>query len=83
RNFIFNKNSILFTSNDNGGGEISGKSTDHPNCFDVDTHLYSSSIELEGSDEKVFFYEIAPSEEQKRDAIDYLFRDLPINNRIS
>ena len=25
RNFIFNKNSILFTSNDNGGGEISGK----------------------------------------------------------
>lgn len=81
RNFIFNKNSVLFTSNDNGGGEISGKSTNHPNCFDVDTHLYSSSIELEGSDEKVFFYEINPSEDQKMDAIRYLVDRLEINRK--
>ena len=79
RNFIFNKNSVLFTSNDNGGGEIEGKNTDHPNCFDVDTHLYASSIELEGTDKKVFFYEIKPSKEQRMDAIRYLVDRHKIN----
>lgn len=70
KHFIFDKNSWLFTGNDN--------EDEPPNFFDVDENtVYTHEVKLDGVVETIKFYSV-PSEEELQKALEKLLKKSPL-----